>query len=86
MRETLITVTNTIKADYFKGTCHYYLTEPHLPDGCEKCSAYKGSSFELRLMYLICNDSVDSGGPEFLCESCYVETVTQELKSLGQKG
>ena len=54
MKKTYIEVRNTIEAEYFYKTgSDVSLDEPSLPDGCEECGVYKGSSFEIRLLYLV---------------------------------
>lgn len=64
-----------IEVTYYigKSWVRYKLLEPWLPDGCEKCGLYKGSSFELRLMYLILFKETEANPEQFLCEKCFIE-------------
>ena len=72
-RENSIIVTRFIE----KGSYEYFLKEPCLPDGCEECGAHKGSSFENRIMNLICFNGQQDG--QFLCEECFVKIKPTHL-------
>ena len=54
-----------------KGWVFYYLTSPWIPDGCERCGIYKGSSFETKITQLIAFHDQSSDSVPFFCADCY---------------
>jgi hypothetical protein len=80
MKRTSISVRNTIKGEYsYKTSARGSIEEPSvLPDGCEECGAYKGSSFEIRLLYLIGFYDLEFNKERFLCEKCFLQARTKE--------
>ena len=73
MKPLSIKVTNTIEGKYsYETSARAHLDEPSLPDGCESCGAYKGSSFEIRLIYLIGFYNLDIDKVTFFCEKCFL--------------
>ena len=78
MERTEIKVTNTIKASYsYETRSNYPLDKPSLPDGCEEWGAYKGSSFENRIMNLICLKCKKD--KRFFCEECFEKIKPKDL-------
>ncbi len=82
MKNTFIKVRNTIKADYsYETGSRFRLEEPSLPDGCEECGIYKGSSFEIRLIYLMRFSDGRTNEEAYLCEKCFLQA---EAKRYGK--
>jgi hypothetical protein len=77
--EEIIKRRNSIVVSHWigDGIYEYRLKEPWLPEACEDCGAYKGSSFEDRLMNLICLNGKEDG--RFFCEKCFEKIKPKDL-------
>ena len=77
-----ISVRHTVDEDNINVSTSYFLTEPCLPDGCEECGAFKGSPFEIRLMYLIRSYGMDFEDASFLCKKCFLKASAKKNERL----